>query len=60
MNRKEIGLSVPYRKVDGPPLTNADVETLAVTMSYLHDRGFTKEQIKKAVDAWWAVKKAKK
>jgi hypothetical protein len=56
--RKEIGITVPYRKVNTMP--NEDIEVLAVTMSYLHDRGFTKDQVKKAVDAWWAVKKDKK
>lgn len=56
--RKEIGVTVPYRKVNTMP--NEAIEVLAVTMSYLHDRGFTKDQVKKAVDAWWAVKKDKK
>lgn len=58
MSRKPIGISVPYRNVHVMPAE--DVEVLAVTMSYLHDRGFTKDQIKRAVDAWWAVKKDKK
>jgi len=41
-------------------MPDEDIQVLAITMSYLHERGFTKEQIKKAVDAWWAVKKDKK
>jgi hypothetical protein len=38
-------------------MTDEDIEVLATVMSYLHSRGFTKYQVKKAVDAWWKVKK---
>jgi len=33
--RKEIGLSVPYRKINTGPLSKADIETLALTMEYM-------------------------
>jgi SOS response regulatory protein OraA/RecX len=38
-------------------MSDDDIEVLATVMSYLHSRGFTKTQIKNAVDAWWKVKK---
>ena len=41
-------------------MSNDDIEVLATLMSYLHGRGFTKDQVKKAVDAWWKVKKETK
>jgi len=38
-------------------MSDDDIEVLATVMSYLHSRGFTKMQIKNAVDCWWKVKK---
>jgi hypothetical protein len=58
--RKEIGITVPYRRVDAGPLSKADIETLALTMEYLYKSGYTKAHVKAAIDAWWAVKKDKK
>lgn len=60
MNRKPVGLSVPYRKINTGPLSKADIETLALTMEYLYKSGYTKDQVKTAIDIWWDIKKDKK
>lgn len=40
-------------------MNQQQVEQLAIVMKSLDDMGFTKQQIKKAADAWWQLKGSK-
>lgn len=37
-------------------MSAAQIEQIAIVMAYLYEHGFTKSDIKRAVDAWWKVK----
>jgi len=37
-------------------MTPAQIEQLAIVMKQLDDMGFSRQQIKKAADAWWRLK----